>query len=94
MIGRAGVWLLCVLAAALSLAWMLVLVVPGGDRFWRFGRGFDQTAGVSFGGSEDTTISTRAGLAARRGARWGCVLCKVLDRIDPGHCDRAADGGI
>ena len=35
------------------------------------------------------TISARAGKAMKRGRRWGCVLCQWLDRLDPGHCDRA-----
>ncbi|MDR2882091.1 MAG: hypothetical protein LBV29_09390 [Azoarcus sp.] len=39
-------------------------------------------------GSEDETISSRAGKAARRGRWWGCVLCGVLDWFDPGHCER------
>lgn len=37
-------------------------------------------------GSEDETVSSRAGKAARKGKRWGCLLCRLLDKIDPGHC--------
>ena len=39
-------------------------------------------------GSEDETVSSRAGKAARTGRRWGCVLCRLIDKIDPGHCER------
>lgn len=35
------------------------------------------------------TISARAGKAAARGRPWGCVLCRLLDWIEPGHCQGA-----
>ena len=28
------------------------------------------------------------GKAARKGKVWGCVLCRLLDKIDPGHCEK------
>lgn len=93
MIGRLGIWLLCVVGALVALLVMLLQCVPGGNRFWSLARGFDQTAGCTFGGNEDVTISTRAGHARERGERWGCILCKLLDRIDPGHCDRSMSNG-
>ncbi len=46
----------------------------------------DQLINTLAGGDPDETISSRAAKAAARGRRWGCVLCRVLDRIDPGHC--------
>lgn len=42
-------------------------------------------------GHEDETISSNAAKASLRGERWGCVLCKVLDWIDPGHCQDAIE---
>lgn len=42
-----------------------------------------------FDGDPHETISDRAALARSRGRRWGCVLCRWLDRLNPGHCDRA-----
>lgn len=35
------------------------------------------------------TISARAGRGVASGRRWACVLCRLLDRIDPGHCAAA-----
>lgn len=35
------------------------------------------------------TISSRAGRARASGRTWGCILCRLLDDIDPGHCDEA-----
>lgn len=35
------------------------------------------------------TVSSRAGRARSSGRTWGCVLCRWLDDIDAGHCDKA-----
>ncbi len=44
---------------------------------------------VLFNGDPHETISDRAALARFRGKRWGCILCRMLEKINPGHCDRA-----
>lgn len=48
---------------------------------------------VLFGASNET-ISERAAKARNAGRRWGCVLCGLLNRINPGHCDRALNSKI
>lgn len=53
----------------------------------------DEAANVALNGHVNTTISARAARARWRGQRWGCVLCKALDAILPGHCARALDDG-
>lgn len=60
-------------------------------RAWRIAIGYDQLFNVAANGDEDETLSSRAGKAKRRGERWGCVLCRLLDKIDPGHCDRSIE---
>ncbi len=35
------------------------------------------------------TVSATAAEARDAGRRWGCVLCRWLDAVDPGHCDNA-----
>jgi hypothetical protein len=40
----------------------------------------DQAGNTLLGGSPNETISSRAGKA------WGCILCKLLDYIQPNHC--------
>lgn len=57
-------------------------------RRWAFNVliGIDQLANAITGGDPDETISSRAGKARRQGRWWGCVLCRLLDRIDPRHC--------
>lgn len=50
--------------------------------------GWDQLLSSMTGGDPDETISSRMGKSQ-------CVLCRVacwlLDRIDPGHCERAIE---
>lgn len=82
-------WAAASLAAMVSLCLGLVYLLFSPRRFWRVMLAHDQAANAAFGGSEDETISSRAGRAARRGDRWGCVLCKLLDRIDRGHCEKS-----
>lgn len=91
MVSRArmlGIWLLCVLVAVIALVWMLLAAIAGSTRAWKLAVAHDQLANTAFGGDEDETISSRAAKAARGGERWGCVLCKLLDKLDPGHCQR------
>ena len=62
-------------------------------RRWAFNVliGIDQLANAITGGDPDETISSRAGKARRQGRWWGCVLCRLLDRIDPRHCAEAIE---
>ena len=88
---RIGLFLLLfpsLLAALLGLAWMFGAALGGSDRAHRLAVSFDQLANTAFGGHEDETISSRAAKASRKGRRWGCVLCKLLDWFDPDHCER------
>ena len=80
------VWSVCALLFPVLMLWWLVLILSGSRRAWRLAVAHDQLWNVPWGGSEDETISSRAAKAMRRGDRWGCVLCKLLDRIDPDHC--------
>lgn len=40
-------------------------------------------------GASNETISERAAKARNAGRRWGCILCRLLNKINPGHCDHA-----
>jgi hypothetical protein len=65
--------------------------IVGSNRAWPVAVANDQAlnaALVGRAGSEDETVSSRAGKAARKGKIWGCVLCRLLDKIDPGHCEK------
>lgn len=59
----------------------------------------DEAGNTLAGGSPNETISERAAKARAAGRRWGCVLCRLLGWINPGHCDRTlattvGDGAI
>lgn len=72
----------------------LLAALAGSDRAWPVAVANDQTlnaALVGRPGSEDETISSRAGKARRTGRRWGCLLCRLLDKIDPRHCEKSIE---
>ena len=69
----------------------LLAALVGSSRSWPVAVANDQTlnaALVGRPGSEDETISSRAGKARRAGKRWGCILCRLLDKIDLHHCEK------
>lgn len=45
----------------------------------------DQFANVLLGGAPDETISSRC---SKRGNKICVLLCKLLDKIDPNHCEK------
>lgn len=68
--------------------------VPGRPILSYFRRLFvavDQLVNVIFGGDEDETVSSRIAKDRRRGRKFACVLCKILDWIDPHHCEKAIE---
>jgi hypothetical protein len=51
----------------------------------------DQLFNALLDGDEDETISSRAAKARLKGKRWGCVLCRFLDWLDPNHCTNSIE---
>ena len=86
-----ALWGLCQLAAVIASLWMLIAIVTGSHRAWTIAVAHDQLANAAFGGHEDETLSSRAGKAAREGKRWACVFCRLLDRLDPNHCEKSIE---
>lgn len=85
-----GIWLACAVGDLLSLLWMLGALLVNSPRFWRGALAKDQAVNAAcLNGDEDETISSRAARAAARGDRWGCVLCRLLDKFDRHHCQDA-----
>lgn len=80
---------LVALALPLVFARYLWAIATAPDRALRIAIGFDQLGNVAANGNEDETISSRAAFARDAGKRWGCVLCRLLDAIDPNHCNKA-----
>nr|WP_294864336.1 hypothetical protein [uncultured Pseudogulbenkiania sp.] len=86
-----GLWLASLLAMLMALAMSLLQLLAGSPRAVRVFVGADQTLNAAIGGNEDETISSRAGKGARRGVWRYCLLCRLLDQIDPGHCERSIE---
>jgi len=51
----------------------------------------DQLVNVIFGGEEDETVSSRIAKDKARGRKFACVLCRILDWIDPNHCEKSIE---
>lgn len=49
---------------------------------------YDYLGNFVTGGTFMELLSTRAARAMDNRERWGCVLCKLLDKFDKGHCDK------
>lgn len=72
----------------------LVAVLAGSDRAWPVIVANDQAMNAGIAGkpgSEDETVSSHAGKAARKGRVWGCILCRLLDLFDPRHCEKSIE---
>lgn len=78
---------LVVLAAAYALLRYLLCVVRAPDKALRIAVQLDEAANVALNGHDDETVSLRVAKARMAGRRWGCLLCKMLDAVAPGHCD-------
>lgn len=51
----------------------------------------DEFGNALTGGDRDETISSRAAKARNEGREWGCVLCRLLDLVQKGHCDNSLE---
>lgn len=80
-----------VAGGVVAVCWAIVAILADAQsgRGYRVTIALDQTANAAFGGSEDETISSRAGRAQQRGERWACVLCRVLGWLQKDHCKRS-----
>lgn len=54
----------------------------------------DEAGNTLTGGSPNETLSERFAKARNAGRRYGCIACMLLDKINPGHCDRALTSTI
>lgn len=82
---------LLVLALAYTALRYIVALVCNPDRACMIAYMIDETANVDANGPRNETISARAAKAAQHGAGWGCMLCWLLDRIQPNHCENAVE---
>lgn len=69
----------------------LTCIITNPEKGWHIAFMVDETCNVDANGKVNWTISARAAKAWYAGKTWGCVLCKVLDAIQPGHCAKALE---
>lgn len=60
------------------------------ERAFRVAKANDQALNAALGGSEDETLSSHANRARKERRRWGCILCGLLDAVQPNHCADSA----
>lgn len=78
---------LLVIGCLLALARYVWCSFSAPTRAWSVALAIDDLGNVAANGALGQTISSRA--AHDRPQRWACLTCWVLDKLDPGHCDRA-----
>jgi hypothetical protein len=83
-----SIWLVCVLCVVSAFPLMLVSILVGSPRAWTIAKGFDRVGNASTGGDDSEYMSARAQRVRKEGRRWACILCRLLDKVDPGHCDK------
>ena len=81
------IWLGLWLVGLLSLVRMAWAIITNTEKAWEIALAFDGLGNVATNGDLGQTVSSRA--AYSRPKAWGCILCRLLDKLDPGHCDRA-----
>lgn len=87
--GLLALWVLCLLSGVISQVWMLLAIVANSPRAWTLAVAFDQLMNAATGGDMDETISSRAARGDEAGLKRWSALCRLLDWVDPGHCQRA-----
>ncbi len=83
--------LFCVVVLPIIGAAILGHALVGSQkRALRMAIGIDQVGNAAIGGSEDETISSRAGRARRDGKWWGKYAVAFIDALFwDGHCDES-----
>jgi hypothetical protein len=87
-LAKLGIWLICLLCCVVSVLWMFIAIFTGSPRYWTIALGIDRTGNATSGGDDSEYLSARASRARREGRRWGCVLCRLIAVVAPGHCER------
>lgn len=91
-LGLLAIWLLCLIAALVGLAWMLLAIIAGSPRAWTLAKAYDQVGNAATGGDEDECISSRA-WRYRASPGWrqirGLVDWVAAQAGDHNHCQRA-----
>ncbi|MDE1988884.1 MAG: hypothetical protein KGI82_00300 [Betaproteobacteria bacterium] len=80
------VLILGLLVIVIRYVWSAVFDVR---KAWRIALGIDDADNIALNGRLGQSISSRAAFACKAHRTWGCLLCSLLDDVNPGHCARA-----
>lgn len=83
-----------VLGLLYTAARYLTCLVGNPDKALNIALMVDETCNVDINGRTNEAISARAARARDAGRHWGCILCHVLDWVQPGHCSRSLKDDI
>ena len=78
---------LLIVGMVLTIPRYLWAALTNPARAWLIALAIDDLGNVAANGALGQTISSRA--AHDRPQRWACLMCWLLDQVDPGHCNRA-----
>lgn len=78
-------------ANLLAVIWLApaILFAPNGTRAWKIIVAYDMLVNAATGGDVGETVSARAYRASLGGNKYGCLLCKLLDRLQAKHCENS-----
>ena len=85
-----AVWLACIGAAAITMLHILWSILSNPAKALRIAVALDRVGNAAANGVETDTLSSRANRARAEGRRWGCILCRWLDWLDPHYCRDSA----
>lgn len=53
---------------------------------------FDRLVNAVTRGDPDLSVSQQNAIRARQGKRLACIICRLLDRFAPNHCEASLTG--
>lgn len=82
--------LLCQFGSLIATLRAVIDIIRGKrGKAWEILIAYDRLANAGTYGESNEMLTYRAARGRREGVRGWCLLCYLLDKIDPGHCDRA-----
>ncbi len=86
-----GIMLFVILVFPLAILRWTGAIVTNAEKAWNISKAFDRAGNVLLNGDWREMISTRAGRSMKEGRTWACVLCRLLDKVDPNHCEESKE---
>lgn len=86
-----GIMLFVILAFPLAILRWVGAITTNPEKGWNISKAFDRVGNVLLNGDWREMISTRAGRSMKEGRTWACVLCRLLNKLDPNHCEESKE---